>query len=336
MNRAMIAADLNCIRALGFNHIRFIPFVSVNDPFYSSWPSANFLTFPSPSESELGALRQFFSLIGSLGLSYEIVLSMPDSKNLYYQNGVSSGDYRTFIERIFEAAWSGPLARVFLGGDLHLGDIEADRDLVANHRRFLSDLWPFLYGVNPSCAFGIEVAGAYSTLWDAAASSIEWIKSSIVPLGLPHFVGSQFYPSTHANLIATGYEKDGIIDWAGLTRSWILGLRGAAGPIPIVVDEIGLEVGREFSEGDQAAFLSAALMTINLAGVDSNVWEFSDHPGIGNFGLFRQSRTSRPALSSLPPFAGGLLRGIQYAPPEFDDLAFLMPDGTPLPLEFNP
>lgn len=325
-----IGADLNIIRMLGFQHIRLLTMTKGGDPAYATWPAANFLTFAVPSSIELANLHQFLAMTAAFGLTSEVVLLMSDSKGLYYQNGVTSADYRAFIDAVWPAMWGGHLNRIYLGGDLRLGDHDSDQAIVANHRQWVLDLWPYIVAKCPTCGFGLEVAPANALMWDRGADSIAWVRANMTAR-LPDYIGGQLYPTSHAWLAAAGWETNGVINWAGLTQDWVDHMRLAAGPIQVFADEIGLAVGPEFSLQEQAAFLAAAVDTFNRNAMRVNVWEFADHPALGDFGLFTAARHARPAASALQqPLRASrlanLLPGIMYTPPEYDDLAWLMPN----------
>jgi hypothetical protein len=328
VNIAQTTADLDALAIMGFGCVRFLTFTGVNDPFYTSWPKANFLSFPTPTADELAALRQFFEACTTAGLATEFVISLADSVGSYYNNGVTDADYQAFIAAVFPAAFAGACNRLYLGGDLRLGDNDPDPAIVASHRRFVINNWPFFVSLCPPCGLGMELSSSYATFWDRAADSTKWVRENLVRQ--PNYLGYQLYPSTHAALQALGFEVGGLVDWGAVTRDWIAGLRAAAGPITVMCSEMGLAVGAEFTEQDQAAFLSAALATMVGEGVKTNVWEFADHPVLGDYGLFTKARGMRPAVRAIlrglcVARAAGLLPGVQYVPPEFDDLAWLLP-----------
>jgi hypothetical protein len=255
---------------------------------------------------------------------------MPDAHGRYYANGVSDADYRAFIDAIWPAIQACLPTRLYLGGDLFLGDRHRDKEMVANHRRWLAATWPYLVAKCPRCRLGVEVATADATFWDAGADSTEWIKANLARV--PDYLGYQLYPSSHAALRGLGFESVGGVDWAAATRDWLTHLRAAAAPITVFADEIGLAVGGEFTPQDQANFLAAAYGVFTAGGAAANVWEFADHPALGDFGMFTRCRAPHPAVATLPATLreaakAGLSPGIQYTPPEFDDLAWLMPGG---------
>lgn len=324
--RWAIGADLGLITLMGFRHIRVDTFTTGGDPAYAPWPAVNFLSFPRPTAAELGNLRQFFAMTKSFGLTSEAVLLMPAADGLYYQNGVTGADYRVFIDAMFQAIWGGRLSRIYLGGDLRLGDND-DPAVVGNHRQWISEMWPHLVSICSGCALGLEVYCAGGTLWDRGVSSIGWIKSALATQ--PTFIGGEFYPSSKAWLQVAGWVHGGVIDWAGLADDWADHMGAAAAPIALHVDEMGLAVGSEFTAADQAAFLSASYKRFNMRGLAANVWEYAAHPAIGDFGLFGPGRQARPAVAALRGvLPGAVTPGVQYIPAGYPDLAWLMPGGA--------
>ena len=334
--RWAIGADLSIIKALGFDHIRILTMTTGGDPSYAKWPRANFLSFPIPSPAEIANLGQFLAMTSAAGMTCEIVLIMADAGNLYYENGVTKADYVNFIGTIWPAMWQGSLNRIYLGGDLRLGAND-DPTFTGPHRQFILDVWPYLVSLCPTCGFGLEVQTQNATFWDRGADSLAWIRNNL--LRAPNYVGCQLYPTTHSALQALGFEDpSGVVDWTALTRDWIEGMRAAAGPIQVFADEVGMAVGSEFTEVDQVAFLSAAYTEFNSRGVLANLWEFGDHPAVigDTLSALRRvpicgdlCRNARAAANSLSvPLAAAralnLRPGIQYTPPEYDDLAWLL------------
>lgn len=329
--RWAIAADLAAIREIGFNHIRVLTFTKAKDPLYDPWPQANFLTFPVPTADELTNLAEFLNMTKTFGMTCEVVFLMPDHFNMYYQNGVTSADYRAFITALWNnSIWYGALSKIYLGGDLRLGDHD-DPVIVANHRQWISDLWPFLVSLCPGCGLGMEVQAQHASFWDRGADSLAWIRANLTARP-PTFVGAPLYPTSHAALRALGFENAvGVVDWTALTRDWVINMRAAAGPITVYADEVGLIVGPEFTAMDQATFLAAAYRVFTARKMMANVWEFGDHSAIGDFGLLTTDRVYRAASRTVKaPLAGArsvhLQPGIQYIPPEYADLAWLMPE----------
>lgn len=309
IRQAAITADLLLVRNLGFDRVRLITYTKANDPAYTMWPNGMFLTFPQPTQGEIDNLKWFFREVAALGMTHEIVLLMPDSHGKYYNWGVTSDDYLAFIDALLPAVTSGRIARLYLGGDIDMS--------VISHQRWIRDLWPYVSARCPGCPLGIELLCWGAALWDRCADSTRWIRDHLTPL--PGFLGMQLYPT---RAVVNG------MSWDTLVQSWLYGVREAAGSIKIVADEIGLMVGGEFTEQDQADFLAAALKRLGSSGVDANVWEFGDHPGIGRWGLMTDCRVPRKAVTALAALdRGQTSRGIQFNPPEGDGLSWLMPNG---------
>ena len=331
--RSRIAADLNTIALMGFGCVRFLTFTAVNDPYYASWPKPNFLSFPTPAAAELENLREFFAMCTAAGLVTEVVIDLADSAGSYYNNGVTDADYQAFISALIPVCFAGELNRLYLGGDLQLGTMYPNA-VVGAHQRFISKNWPWFAAQLAGCAIGMELMSGYATFWDRGADSAAWVKANLARQ--PDYLGFQLYPTTHAALQALGFESAGVVDWPAVARDWITGLRMACGPsIAVMCSEMGLSVGTEFSDQDQADFLSKALVTMTAEGIKAGVWEFGDHPALGDLGLFTQVRGMRKAARILlPPLAlaagAGTLPAVQYVPPEYDDLAWLLPGGVPL------
>ena len=328
--RWSISADLSIIKAMGFSHVRTLIFTKVNDPTYSNtvkWPAANFLTWPIPTPREIANLGEFFAMTEAFGLTCEVIPILADSTNHYYLNGVTADDYRRFIDAIWPAMWQGALNRIYLGGDLRLGDAD-DPTITASHRQFVHDIWPYLVSLCPACSMGLEIQCQNASFWDRGVDTIAWIRANVGRP--PDYLGGQLYPTSHAALIALGFEKNGVVDWRAVTQTWIANMRAAAGSIQVFADEIGCAVGTEFTEMDQSDFLCAAYGVFNAAGMPTNVWEFGDHPKITDLGMFTVDRRPRLATTMLRPYlaaarAAWLAPGIQYIPPEFDDMGWVTP-----------
>jgi hypothetical protein len=319
-----ITADLVTIKGIGFTKVRLITYNKAGDPALAGWPSNVFLTFPVPTSHEVDNLKEFFALANLLGITHEVVLLMPDSSGLYYEHGVTDADYRAFVDALMPALSVGGLDKVYVGGDLMLGSAAPDQAKVANHRRWVNSMWPYVVAKCPSCKLGLELFTSYAYFWDLGADSTAWIRANLARQ--PDYLGYQFYPTTHAALIAGGFETGGVVNWAAVTRDWLTHLQAVAGPIPVAADELGLMVGNDFTAADQSAFLTAAYGVFNAAGVPATVWEFADHPGIGDIGLFTTTRAPRPAVAALPAaLAGAVTPGLQYTPPEAVGFQWLMP-----------
>lgn len=330
--RWAINADLSIIRGMGFGNVRLLIMTTGGDPSYALWPHGMFFSWPTPTVAELENLVEFGQLAQIAGLTYEIVILMQAANGLYYQNGVTSDDYQTFATAVFNHAWGGLLSRIYLAGDLRLGDHDDDPAVVANHRQFILAEWPAFKALCPVCGSGFHLSSANTKMWDRAADSMAWVRAAVSPL--PTIIGCALYPSSHAWLRAAGWESGGNVDWTGLTNDWIANLRLAAGPILLVADEVGMllhsadPIHSDFTLADQKQFLPAAIDALTAAGMAANVWEFSQHSGYGDFGLIGVRRYPRPvvgplgvALRHAPP----RFHGVQYAPPEFNGLEWLTP-----------
>ena len=328
-----IGADLSLLKQIGFSHVRLLTHNKAGDPALAGWPQSIFLSFPQPTPVELENLYEFTQMTALFGMTYEVVFVMSAGSNRYYDNGTISAQYRNFMDAVWSAIWGGMLSRIYFGGDLRLGDHDPDPELVSNHREFISTEWPYFAdrADRRGLAIGMNLMNANASLWDLAVDSIAWARANLSRA--PSFFGCQFYPSSHAALIAGGYEHNGSINWRLLTQDWLSHLRAAAGPIPVHADEIGMLLGGEFTQDDQHAFLPVAVDTLAKAGTGGNIWEFADHAGIGLYGLYTAERAARPAVDALRVPLGtarsySLQPGIAYTPPESVGLQWLMPGGV--------
>ena len=337
--RTRIQQDLAQIKQWGYELIRIITFVKANDPAYATSPDSMFFTFPKPTDQELTNFKEYLQLIDAAGLQHEVVLLMPDPKGIYYQNGVTGAEYKTFVDAIWPALWTGKLNKIYVGGDLALGtpshaqnpnSLPHGLNTVATHRQWISEMWPYLMQKCATC-FGIAFNSSYGTFWDSAAEGIQWVKSNLSPQ--PTYFGAQYYPSSPAAMRSLGFVKpDGSFDWRAAAENWVAGMSAAAGGTPFFADEIGLDLRQGFSTDDQAAFFTETLKVFNERTLAFNVWEYADHPGYGLFGLVDTNRTVRPAAQAMQPFVtasrdAGRLPGIQYLPPETPGLQFILPGG---------
>jgi len=359
---ARINTDLAAMKSLGFKNVRFLTFTNPKDPLYASWAKDVFLSFPTPTPQELANVKQFFQLVDNAGMTHSVVLLMPESHNEYYVCGATSADYRKFVDAIWTVIWTGKLRHLYVGGDImldansldavhpdtqHLGGI----NVINSHRRWIQDMWSYINTKYPGGNYGIELSLFYMPL------SARWIRANLRPQ--PTYLGFQYYP-TRAALQALGFESGGVVNWAAATQDFLQGIKQAAGPIPVVVDEIGLNLAPtvtgwsppppppsppctvstymgtptmgppEFTAQDQRDFLTQALPILNASGVPFNVWEFADNAGIGLFGLKTESGVWRPAASAIIPAVtaardANLYPGIQYQPLGSVGLQFIMP-----------
>jgi hypothetical protein len=331
--RWAINADLSIIREMGFGNVRLLITTTGGDPSYAPWPRGMFFSWPTPTPAELENLVELGQLTKIAGLTYEIVILMPAASGLYYQNGVTSADYQKFATAVFNYAWGGLLSRIYLAGDLRLGDHDDDPAVVANHRQFILTEWPAFKALCPPCGSGFHLSSANAKMWDRAVDSMTWVRANVSPL--PTVLGCALYPSSHAWLRAAGWEApSGIVNWDGLTEDWVTNLRAAAGPILLVADEVGMllqtadPVHSDLTLSDQKRFLPAAIGVLSRSGVAANVWEFARHTGYGDFGIIDAQRYPRPVVGPLQAeLCQGSLRphGVQYTPPEFNGLEWLTP-----------
>jgi hypothetical protein len=271
-------------------------------------------------------------------LEYEFVLLMPDSKNKYYTNGVTGQDYKNFIDAIWPDMWTGKLDSIEVGGDLTLNPPTIDtqnldsfptgQNVVNSNRQWLLEMWPYLNTKCPGCNLGVEVLTGYAKFWDMGAQNLTWVNTNLTPQ--PKFVGVQYYPTTPDALTRLGFRQGTTIDWNAAIQDWYTNLKTAAGTIPVIADEIGLDLNMGYTAQDQVNFYQATASYLVKNGVHFNVWEFADHPGIGLLGLMDQNRVTRPAATTLqniitPTASTALTVGIQYNPPESVGWQFIMP-----------
>lgn len=335
----IIKKDLQAIKSLGFKRIRIITYVRYSsDSFYTTWPSNVFITFPKPKDSELANLKQYLQLVDQAGLQYEFVLLMPDSKNKYYTNNITGQDYKNFVDAIWPTMWTGKLDSILVGGDMSLNPPTIDtqnpdifpvgKNVVDSHRQWLLEMWPYMNAKCPGCNIGVELLTGYAKFWDAGASNLSWIKSNLNPQ--PKFVGVQYYPTTPTALTNLGFKQGSVINWDAAVKDWYENLKTAAGGIPILADEVGLDLNLGFTQQDQADFYKATTAYLVQNGIHFNVWEFADHPGIGLLGLMDVNRILKPSATAVqnvltPTLPTAFTAGIQYTPPESVGWQFMMP-----------
>lgn len=334
-----IKKDLQTIKSLGFKRIRIITYIRYpNDSFYTTWPSSVFITFPKPKDSELTNLKQYLQLVDQAGLQYEFVLLMLDSKNKYYTNNITDQDYKNFVDAIWPTMWTGRLDSILVGGDMSLNPPTIDtqnpdafptgKNVVDSHRQWLLEMWPYMNAKCPGCNIGVELLTGYAKFWDAGASSLSWIKANLNPQ--PKFVGVQYYPTTPTALTNLGFKQATIINWDAAVKNWYDNLKAVAGGIPLLADEIGLDLNLGFTEQEQADFYRATVNYLVQNGIHFNAWEFADHPGIGLLGLMNKDRALRPAATAIqglltPTLNTTFTAGVQYNPPESVGWQFIMP-----------
>ena len=329
-----IAADLGVMRSIGFRHVRLLTQTKALNPDVATWPATMFLTFPQPTPEELARFNEFFQLVAEAGMTSEVVFVMAGHGNLFYQDGATSEMYRQFIDTTWGAMWSPTLSRIYFGGDLRLGDADPDQVTVANHRDWLLREWPYFVAKCPACSIGIELMSGYAKMYDLAVGSIAWARASMT--AQPKMFGCQMYPTSHGWLRAEGWERSGTVNWRAMVLDWLGNLQRAAGPIPILADEVGVmlqsdlppPLTSDFTIQDQSDFLRAAFDALRAANVAANLWEFADHDGIGRYGMLDARRNVRPVASALGPVLAraslsGIRSGVAYTPPEYPGLQWL-------------
>jgi parallel beta-helix repeat protein len=319
----IVLSDLTKIKNAGFNKIRIISYVRYPGEL-PTWPNDVFISFPNPTNEELEDLMKYLSMLEDSGLYYEFVFNIPDSNGMYYTHGITTQDYKDFIDAVWPSIWVGGLSRIVFGGDLYLEYNVLcpgiSQEKINSHRQFTQEVWSYLYDKCPTCNVGIEVAPGCNNLYDYSVASTEWIKDNVSPE--PHFIGYQYYPTT---AVANLYDDSGTIDWNSMVDDWYNSISAVSGDIPIYVDEVGMQVSNlnygqtYFTEQEQDEFFDVTLNYFNEKGLWFNIWEYTgaSNSGIGQFWLVDDSR-DRMAWSTVSSIVEdmhlSINRGIQYQP----------------------
>lgn len=333
-----IKKDLQNIKSLGFSRVRVLTFVRYpGDPVLANWPTNVFISFPKPTEQELANLKHYLQLIDQAGLRYEFVFNMADSKQKFYTYNITGTDYKNFIDSVWPNIWIGKLDRVIVGGDLSLNPLSGldtaspdafpnGKNIVESQRKWIQEIWPYVYNKCPTCNMGLEFLSQYANLWDQGVSNTQWVKTNLTPQ--PKFFAYQFYPTTSGWMQSAGYAKGSVYDWGKLAQDWYNGVSAVAGNTAIVADEIGLATENGWTAQDQSDFLKTTTTFLLNKGVPINIWEYADHSDTGLFGLYdanKSAKLSASAISTALPLLNNSIAGIHYNPPDSVGWQFIMP-----------
>lgn len=333
-NRGKIKKDLQTIKNLGFNRIRIITWIRYPNQM-QTWPGDVFFTFPNPTPREIKSLKEYLTLVNQFALTYEFVFNLPDESGMYFSEGVTSQDYKKFINTLFSNIWVGKLERILFGGDLILGQPQGLDNAypiaqIESHQKFTKEVWPFLLSLCPECNTGIEILSTTGALGDLGVTNINWIKDNFSPKEYPKFLAVQHYTPEKGWLDWWGYKKLDTYDWKKLVFDHYEVISNAVnGAFPIYFDEVGINMafsekeknqpGNWFTESEQDEFFRQSILAMNEKGITFNIWTFADQPGSGSlFGLYTNDRKPKKVASNLPLYLKGIAvtAGLQYLPPE--------------------